>query len=393
MSENTPRPEDEDAEPAVGGAPQPPEPPATPAGPQDPTPPEPAAPAQPAAPVDPAAPQQPAAPPVGAPGAAPEAGASPPPPGAYPPPAGGYPPPAGGYPPPAGGYPPPAGGPPAGGYPPPAGGYPPPAGGPPAGGYPPPAGGYPPPAGGYPPPTAAYGGSAAPSPIGEAFSWGWKKFTANGGVFVAAGLIWLVIVGVLELLLVLVLGGISSFVPMYDDGVATGSDDIRFSGGLVLVSTVSALLAGLVQAVFVRASLKTTRGARATLADFFDFSGGGPIILTVLLLAAINLVVSLVSWIPVLGWLVAVAVSMFVFFTLYFVIDKNLSPIDALKASVALVRNNLGQTILFLLLTYAVIVAGALVCFVGLIVAIPVALLAAAYFYRRLLGEVPVPAV
>lgn len=282
---------------------------------------------------------------------------------------------------------PPAG--PAGAAPPPPAG---PYGAPPAGAYPPPPGAYPPPPGAYPPPAGGYGAPVAPqSPFAEAFSWGWKKFTENGGVFVGAALIWLVIVGVLELVILTIFGGVASFVPMYDDGTATGVDDFGFSVGLIAVSALSALLASLVQAVFVRVSLKTTRGERAKLADFFDFSNAGPIVIAVLLLAAINLVVSLVSWIPLLGWIVAIAVNIFVFFTLYFVIDKNVPAVEAVKASIALVRANLSTTILFLLISYAILFAGLLLCGVGLLVAVPVVLLSAAFLYRRLTGEAVAP--
>ena len=60
---------------------------------------------------------------------------------------------------------------------------------------------------------------------------------------------------------------------------------------------------------------------------------------------------------------------------------------DALKASYALVTRNLSTTILFYLLTIAILIAGAIVCFVGLLVAVPVVLLATAFFFKRLLGD------
>ncbi len=255
----------------------------------------------------------------------------------------------------------------------------PPYGAPAAGGYPPPAGDYPPPA--YNAPLTAQ------SPIGEAISWGWNKFTKNGGIFVGAGLLWLLIGVAVYLVVIALVGGFSAIAPTNSDGSVQAGIGFGFSVALIVVGAALSLLAALVQAVFVRASLRVTYGQRVGLKDFFDFSNAGPILVAVLLIWAINVVVSLVSWIPVLGWAVAIVVNIFVFFTLYFVIDKQLGAVDGLKASIALVRANFGSTILFLLLCYAILFVGALLCGIGLVVAVPVVLLAAAYFYRRLNGE------
>lgn len=312
---------------------------------------------RPDAPLDKPTPAQPeATPPVGS---------------AYPPPPA---PAAGGYPPPAaqGSYPPPPPGGPAYGQTPPAGGYP------PSTGYPPPAAGSPAPAG--------YGAPSSTAPIGEALQYGWQKFTTNGGVFVAATLIWLAIAAVVVFLVTLVFGGLSALADPDGDGVSNGMG-LGFSFGFVVIYTVAWLVAYLVQAAFVRVSLNLTYGRPVGLGDFFRFEGSGPVVLTALLLAAVNLVVGLVAWIPLIGWLVSVAANLLVLFTLWFVIDKQLSPVDALRSSVQLVTSNLATTVLFYLVGGAIIWAGAILCGVGLLVAVPVVLVATSYLYRRLLGE------
>jgi uncharacterized membrane protein len=248
-----------------------------------------------------------------------------------------------------------------------------------------PGGAVPPPPPPPPPPYAAP--PTAQSPIGEALSWGWRKFTQNGGVFVGAGLLWFVIsLAVLALVLSL-FGGFASVLPTNPDGSVRGPIGFGFSLTLVLFGAFLWVIAAVVDAVFVRASLKVTYGQRVSIGDFFDFSGFGRLVVAILFVAAINIVVSFVSWIPVIGTLLQLAVNIFLFFTLYFVIDKSLDAVEAVRSSVELVRANLGPTILFLLLCYAVLLAGLLLCGIGLIVAVPVVLLAAAYFYRRLLGE------
>ena len=117
-------------------------------------------------------------------------GQYPPPTESYPP-QGGYPPP-GNYP-PQGGYPPPGNYPPQGGYPPP-GNYPPQGGAP--GGYPPPPGAYPPPPGtygnqGYGP--TPLGPNPGRLDVGAALSYGFDKFKANVGPwFGITAIVWAV---------------------------------------------------------------------------------------------------------------------------------------------------------------------------------------------------------
>lgn len=266
--------------------------------------------------------------------------------------------------------------PPAGAVPPPPGAYPPPAG---VYGQPAP-GAYPPPPGGYPPPAAGY--QTAPSstaPLGEALTYGWNKFTQNGGTFIVAGLIWILGAAVVWGILFGIIGGLSSFGDSSSPLFGTG-----FSFGRSLIFGIGSLLSFVVQAVFIRAALRVTYGRPVELKDFFDFADLGPIVITALLLAAVQFVVNLV---PVFGGLVSLVVNFFLFFTLYFVIDKKLAPIDAFKASLQLVQTNLASTVLFYVVVAAITLAGLLVCGLGLFVAVPVTLLASAFFYRRLLGE------
>jgi len=262
------------------------------------------------------------------------------------------------------------------GYTPQPGGYaaaPPP---PPPGGYP---GGYPaappPPPGGYP--------AVPPSPIGLSFRYGWDAFTRNGGLFVAATLIWVVIAAVVLTLVVLVFGGIANAVGTDDNG------HVRFglSFSLILITGIFALVVYLIEAAFVRASLKVTYGQRVELGDFFRFENAANVILAALLVAAINLVVGIVSWIPLIGTVISLAVNLALAFTFWFVVDKRLTPIDAIKSSYALVRANLSTTILFYLLAAVTLFVGFLLCGIGSLVAIPVVLVATSFLYRHLLGE------
>ena len=78
-------------------------------------------------------------------------------------------------------------------------------------------------------------------------------------------------------------------------------------------------------------------------------------------------------------------------YTLLFIVDKQMGAIDAIKASYELVTKNLGNTLVYWLLASLITLVGACLCGLGLLVAIPVALVGYAYTYRRLQNQPVVP--
>lgn len=79
--------------------------------------------------------------------------------------------------------------------------------------------------------------------------------------------------------------------------------------------------------------------------------------------------------------------AMFSFFTIYFVVDRDESPITAISSSFTMVGSNLGAALLSGLLAIVVMLAGTIALFVGLLVAIAVAALAATYACKRFGGQ------
>ena len=80
----------------------------------------------------------------------------------------------------------------------------------------------------------------------------------------------------------------------------------------------------------------------------------------------------------------------FMFMTIfwgYFLVDKKLSPVESIKASIALVNKNVGTLIGFFIACIGAYILGAIVCGIGLLVAIPVVVLSSGYMYRKLQGE------
>lgn len=284
--------------------------------------------------------------------------------------------------------------------PPPGGSYPPPAYGQPAdapGAYPPPSGSYPPPSGSYQPTAQPYGPgpAAAPGPgvpgqrldVGAAFSWAFSAFGSRWGDWVVGGVAWFLGIIAVVSVVTLVFGGFgSALTGGGDPGVVAG---FGASVSLAVIWAVTTLLGALFTAAFVSAALKVADGRVLGLGDLFDFSRIGPVVVVALLFAAANFVANLI---PFLGWILSLAVGYLGFFAYYFVIDRGMAPVDAVRASVQMQIQQAGSTILVVLLAWVVLAAGFALCGVGALVGVPVSVLISAYGFRRLTGG-PVAAV
>lgn len=337
--------------------------------------------------------EPPAAPPAYTPPPSTGGYESPAPPAYTPPPStGGYEPQApGGYPPPpsTGGYEPPASGaytppPSGGGYePPPAGGYPPPSDFGQGGGYPPP----PPPGGAYPPPPQQpYGGYGAPAgsapfSIGAAFNYGWSKFTANLGPVLLVVIVAFAATAVVQLLGNALTAGVSSV------SIDPNTGAVRVVGGITatIVSAIFGLIGYVVATVvsmgLIRAALDITYGRPISMNSVFRFEDLVPFLIAQLLVGLMLTVGLILCVVP------GLIVAFFAQFTSYFVLDKKMSAVDAIKASFALVQANVGTLVGLFLAALLAIAVGAALCGVGLLVAYPVVGIAFAFAYRKLQGE------
>src|SRR5215217_5794690 len=305
----------------------------------------------------------------------------PPPPGNYPPPQqGGYPPP------PQGGYPPPQ----QGGYgPPPQGGYPPPQHGgygpPPQGGYaPPPQGGYAPAPGGYPPPPGGYGRPQVN--VGEAFSWAWKMFTSNAAALIVPTLVYALILGALYGIIYGIAFALApDSVTTYDsygggfEYSASSSFGIASVAVLILGGIVALVVVAAIQSAYLAGVLDIANGQPVTIGSFFKPRMIGSVILA-------TVIIGIASIIGSFCFILGIVISIFTLFATVAIVDRNLSPVDGIKASIDIAKANFVQVLLTWLLAGVIVMVGALVCGIGLIVAIPLAALYVVYAYRRLTG-------
>jgi uncharacterized membrane protein len=230
--------------------------------------------------------------------------------------------------------------------------------------------------GGYTPPPAQPYGAPVTLDTGAAFSYGWKKFQEYAKEFI----IMVVVVALITLVGVLV-----AFVALLPalSGSTTGAviGWILYSLAIVAVIAISFV----VQAGIFRAGLGVTQGIAPSLSMLTQTTNLGTYIATVLLVSLAYLVGFVLCILP------GLAVLLFTAYAPLIALDKGVGPVDAIKQSVEMVRNNLGQVFVLLLLAYAVYYIGSLACYVGLVVSIPVALVMITYSYRVINGEPIVP--
>lgn len=250
----------------------------------------------------------------------------------------------------------------------------------------------PPPPGGYgtppPPPGGGYGGPPAGTPpysVGNAASYGWAKFQANAGQIVIAGLIALVAIVVFQVVGAVIRGIIVSGPECTGTGATFECTD--GSGFIVslLASAVSSFLFFVVYQVIgagiIRGSLGITEGRPFEFTELFKTDKLGPVLVTSLISGAIIFVGTLLCFLP------GIIASFLLSYALYFVIDQDMTPVQAITASVNLVKDNVGTALVWAIVAFAITLLGFVACGVGAIISIPVAFIGTAYTYKLLTGR------
>ncbi|GAB17105.1 hypothetical protein GOEFS_019_00180 [Gordonia effusa NBRC 100432] len=343
----------------------------------------------------------------------------PPNPGEYPQgqPGGYQPPQQGGYQPPQqpgqpqpGGYQPPQqpGQPQPGGYQPPQqpgsyqpGGYQPPQPGQPGGYQPPPASGGPdfgkqPGEGyqqpGYQQPGYPQGGVPGDTSysVGDAFNWAWNKFTKNAGPLVLATLAYAVAFAIVGAIFGFLISSLTTTTEtqsgsIYGSSYSYEVTTSNFGAGAIIVTIIAALvffvLGGAIISAFFSGIFDIAEGREVSVGSFFKPRNLGNVILASVLVGIITYIGFLLCIIP------GIIAAFLLWFTTVAVVGRGISAVDGIKTSYNLVRARLGDSILAALLSYVIILVGTVLCYVGLLVAAPLAALFQVYTFRRLSGE------
>ena len=207
---------------------------------------------------------------------------------------------------------------------------------------------------------ATGGGGVAAFSVGDALSYGWNKFVQYIGQ---------IIVIVLIIFAVQIVFSIVS-------QVLQGSIDSFFIGFVLSLSVtaIGVFVGFLLQAGLIRAALAVTRGESPDPSLLFKTDKLGQYAVASIIVALLALVGFILCCIP------GLIVLFFTYFFGFYVIDRDVSPVDSIKASAKLVQDNLGAV---LLLMIVVVLLNFITC--GL--ASGVTFIALGYAYKTLNGE------
>lgn len=242
----------------------------------------------------------------------------------------------------------------------------------------------------FPPPppgpfdNASYG---APVPQGydvmAAVKYGWAKFSQNAGTFVVLGLLAFLVPLAIQFVGQLVQGG-AGFAGDELDG--SGGFAVATGGGIAgFAFSLAANVVGLFfNAALVRAALDAAEGRRADIAEAFTRWDKLQVIVLALLVGLMTTVGLILCVLP------GIVVMFFTWFATYFVV-AGAGATDAIGSSFRFTADHFGNVFLLFLLCVVITIAGACAFCVGLLVAVPVTVIASAYTFKVLQGQPVAP--
>lgn len=153
----------------------------------------------------------------------------------------------------------------------------------------------------------------------------------------------------------------------------------------VLFGVISGLIQMVVTLGFIRISLRLAAGEQGQFGDLFECY---PLIIKYFVSSIIYGVMVTIGTILLIvpGIILAIKYQ----FYAYLLVDRKLGPIEAIKKSGAITKDTKWNLFLFSLIGFGVMLLGFLCLLVGLFVAIPVVMIATAFVYRKLVGQVEV---
>jgi len=234
------------------------------------------------------------------------------------------------------------------------------------------------------------GATTAVYSVSDAFNYGWKKFQENWVPWVLA-----VIAMAAISLLVQVINGVlwSPLAPKVDvtfDAVtgqvqtSTGGLGGGFFGSLLYATLsyfIPAIVGWILSAQIIRGALATVENGKIDFSIFTKTTMLGTVLVASLLSAVFTSLGILACFVG------AIVVSFFIQYFAYFVLDKGEQPMESIKSSFSFVNQHLANIFVLFLGSVVALIIGALLCGVGLLVAVPVVAIAQAYTYRVLRGE------
>ena len=196
--------------------------------------------------------------------------------------------------------------------------------------------------------------------IKEALSFGWDAFTSRVGFFIVLLLLFGVLTAIPQILI----------------------KHTEFVGLRITLVIINQLFQYFLTVGLVKIGIKVVDGSDVKIGDLFS---GGPVFVTYVLGAILFSLIVLAGF--VLLVVPGIALSVMLQYYSYFIIDKNMGPVEAIKASAALTKGVRWKLFGFLLALGLINIVGALLLVVGLFATVPVSLVAVAFVYRKLLPQ------
>lgn len=231
-------------------------------------------------------------------------------------------------------------------------------------------------------------GPASYNPV-AALGEGWQRLRSRPAPFVLVALVMLVLGLAVAYLAVTVTANWLVSDAVYRVEPGTGEVALDPSGSLlaswVAPAALFPLVAGvplqLLLAALTRGALDLDAGRPVTVGSMFRGWDRGRMLACAVLVSLATAVGTLLCSVPglVVGFLTSYATL--------FVVDAGLGPMSAVRASVGFTLGNLGPTLLYWLLGAVLLTAGTAVCLVGLLVAVPVAVVGQVRTYAILTAD------
>lgn len=197
--------------------------------------------------------------------------------------------------------------------------------------------------------------------MSEAITFGWNTMKQNIGFFIGL----LIVAFLIENL----------------PGILSNMSRRNFPALAVLLSIAGFILSLVVQMGLIKVSLKFCDGIKGQLDDLLssfhlllNFVAGAILYALIVIAGALLLIIPGIIW--------GIKFSLFP----YYIVDRQMGPVESLKASGIATSGAKWDLFLFGLLLGLINLAGMLVFFIGLFATIPTSMVAYAYVYRKLSG-------
>lgn len=135
--------------------------------------------------------------------------------------------------------------------------------------------------------------------------------------------------------------------------------------------------------------IKLNRGEKGELNEIFShFDQFLPALIATLLLWGAGLVFSIIGAIPVIGWIIKLAVSPALFIVYFlaigFIVDQKMRPVDAIKRSIDCFAAEPAQLWLYSLVMVILVGIGSIILIVGVIITMPLGMMGMSLVYQKL---------